>query len=242
MIRFAVCDDSEIQADLVQSVLSDYLSGRSEQTSVSVFCSSVGLLDEVCAHGGYDFYILDIMMPGMNGLELAAALRERGDPGRIIFLTASLEYAVQSYDVRASFYMLKPIDVRKFCHVLDDLLTDYNRENARMTEVHAANGTFFLKPADIVTVCVEKRIPTYCLRDGRIVTGVTLRRKFLEEVAGLLALDYFTECGVSRIINLFCVDQIDGGSVRLCDGTTVYPPASAVPVLTRHWLDFRRRH
>lgn len=241
MIRFAICDDSEIQSDIVRTVILDYLSDKTCQNEISVFGSGNELLKDVRTGSGYDFYILDIIMPGMDGLELAAALREMNDRGRIIFLTSSLEYAVRAYDVRASFYMLKPIDIRKFSHILDELIAEVLREKASLEEIRTVNGTVLLNPSDIVTVCAENRIPVYYLRDGRIVTGITMRRRFRDEVASLLSLGFFAECGVSRIINLFCVEYMDSSSIRLCDGSVVYPPAGAKRTLLESWRDRGRK-
>ena len=48
-------------------------------------------------------------MPGVNGIETAQEIREYDSAMKIIFLTSSAEYAVESYTVNAYFYQLKPI-------------------------------------------------------------------------------------------------------------------------------------
>ena len=56
-----------------------------------------------------DLALLDIDMPGMNGLELAAAIKQRRPDTAIIFLTGYSEYAVEAFAVRASGYLMKPV-------------------------------------------------------------------------------------------------------------------------------------
>ena len=56
-----------------------------------------------------DLALLDIDLPGMNGIELAARIKERRPDTAIVFLTGYSEYAVEAFSVRASGYLLKPV-------------------------------------------------------------------------------------------------------------------------------------
>ena len=56
-----------------------------------------------------DLALLDVEMPGMTGIELAAAIKERQPDTAIIFVTAYPKYAVDAFAVRASGYLLKPV-------------------------------------------------------------------------------------------------------------------------------------
>jgi len=60
-----------------------------------------------------DLALLDIDMPGMNGLELAAAIKTRWPDTAVIFLTGYSQYAVDAFSVRASGYLLKPVSKEK---------------------------------------------------------------------------------------------------------------------------------
>ena len=108
-MRLAICDDNELQREMISDVINEYIRERRLDVNVSVFESGLKLIDSVRTQGRYDIYILDMLMPEMNGLEVASTLRMLKDDGKIIFLTATLDYAVASYDVRAFYYLVKPV-------------------------------------------------------------------------------------------------------------------------------------
>ena len=56
-----------------------------------------------------DLALLDIDMPGMNGIDLAAAIKQKRPETAIIFLTGYSEYAIEAFAVRASGYLMKPV-------------------------------------------------------------------------------------------------------------------------------------
>lgn len=122
MIRIAVCDDNELQHEIMSDLLQEYTLtpvGSLSEIDIRFFSGGRDLILDVRDKGGYDIYILDMIMPDINGIELATTLRLIGDSGKIIFLTSSLEYAVASYDVEAFYYMLKPVDRQKLFRILD---------------------------------------------------------------------------------------------------------------------------
>ena len=64
--------------------------------------------------GGYDVYLLDIIMPHLNGIDVAQKVRERGETAELLFLTTSREYAVEAFSVKASGYLIKPVQKMDF--------------------------------------------------------------------------------------------------------------------------------
>ena len=61
----------------------------------------------------FEVAALDVMMPGMNGVELGKRLRELYPGLVLIFVTASKEFAFDAYELEAAGYLLKPYDAEK---------------------------------------------------------------------------------------------------------------------------------
>jgi two-component system response regulator AlgR len=60
-----------------------------------------------------DIVLLDVRMPGIDGLEVARQLASLEEPPAVIFTTAFDEYALQAFDSQAVAYLLKPIRAEK---------------------------------------------------------------------------------------------------------------------------------
>jgi len=85
-------------------------------------------LSHIKAGAKVDVCFLDIVMPEMNGIELARKIREMEvDKGmkacEIVFLTAHNEFASESFEVKAFSYLLKPPDPQKVTNVLREIIS-----------------------------------------------------------------------------------------------------------------------
>ncbi len=94
---------------------------RGTPVRVKSFRSAAALLD-AARHERFTLYLLDIMMPGLNGMD-AARENPRGfdKAADIIFLTSSPGFAYDSYSVKALEYLLKPIRAKTLYPILDRL-------------------------------------------------------------------------------------------------------------------------
>lgn len=108
-MRIAVCDDDEQEISRVGKLITEYQISRKESIDCHYFKSSTDFLCELRG-GEYDLVLLDVLMPGANGIQTAQELRELDKNVRLIFVSASPEFAVESYSVGAYYYLLKPIE------------------------------------------------------------------------------------------------------------------------------------
>src|SRR5215510_16604100 len=65
-----------------------------------------------------DVVLLDVRMPGMDGLEAARHLNVLEEPPAVIFTTAYDQYAVEAFEAQAVGYLLKPVRKEQLAHAL----------------------------------------------------------------------------------------------------------------------------
>lgn len=109
LIEIALCDDNDEDIEALGALAKRFVAEHSEfPIRLSAFTSAAELLEHIGNNGGFDLYILDVIMPEMSGMKLAELLRSRGEHAEIVFLTVSRDYAVDAFSVYASGYLLKP--------------------------------------------------------------------------------------------------------------------------------------
>ena len=122
MIRIGICDDSSAFLHQTKFMI-DHWDNRPQDIITELFEDGDAL---ILAHSQnpFDIILLDIVMPMLNGIDAAKELREKDKNVKIVFLTSSAEFALDSYTVKASNYLLKPLEPTQFFTCLDELIFD----------------------------------------------------------------------------------------------------------------------
>ena len=238
MLSIAICDDETTDVEQITSFAQEYLHHHPELAGhVRAFRHGQELLRYVEKSRGFDLYLLDIIMPGLNGIQTGQRLRAFGDGGEIIYLTTSSSYAIDSYSVRAFFYLLKPIDKEQLFEVLDEAVDQLKRRRQRVALITTRDGPRRILLDQILYVERVGRRLRYCCSDG-CIDSVSLRMTFHGAVEPLLADPRFFQCGSSFAFNLQHVAGVKGQGVLLDNGASVAIPHVSVPSFKNAWGRF----
>ena len=97
-VSIAVCDDLEEERLQLIRMMQNYGRRHSVEFAMETFSGGTALLDAYRS-GRWDFVLLDIYMPGQDGIEVARRLREQDSECILIFVTTSLEHGMVSYEL-----------------------------------------------------------------------------------------------------------------------------------------------
>lgn len=238
MLRFALCDDEENQLNQAADILNAYLSSRPDLSGqVETFRSGRALLARVEETGGFDLYVLDILMPELSGIDTGRRLRALGKGGEIIYLTSSNDFAADSYDVRAFFYLLKPVNEEKFFQVLDAAAENLKRRRSNAVAVTTADGPRRILLERIrYAERVGRFIRYYCT--DTTIDSQTIRVSFREATAALLADRRFCLCGASFVLNFQHVAGVNGQTALLDNGQAVVLPRASATEFKKAWGNY----
>ncbi len=108
-MKLAICDDNKNQLHSIAQMLERYVTPEGEKVRYDLYGNALDLVSNLSS-GRYDALLMDILMPGLNGIEAARDIRQINEDIPILFLTSSPEFAVDSYRVHAFDYLMKPVD------------------------------------------------------------------------------------------------------------------------------------
>lgn len=112
-----ICDDHKYTRKMLEKVVSD------NPFSSNIFIAEDGVeAVEVAKENNIDIALLDIDMPNLNGIDAAKSINKMSPNAGFIFITAHMEYAVDSFSVHPYNYLLKPVDVEALKETLEELI------------------------------------------------------------------------------------------------------------------------
>ncbi|MBO5528914.1 MAG: response regulator transcription factor [Bacilli bacterium] len=211
MIKVAILDDEDIEIETISSYLGRYGKEKDEVFQISVFKNAVSFLEDYKAD--YQLVFMDICMPYINGIDAAKILREKDENVPLIFVTSLAQYAVDSYKVEASDYLLKPLSYIDFNLSLTRVLRKITKDDSIV--ISYKNEFQKLRISDIIYVetATNHRI-IYHTKKGDFTRFASLKKAEDE-----LNNKGFACCNQCYLVNLNFVANVEGYVCTLNDGT-----------------------
>lgn len=199
-MKIAVCDVKERDRTVTAELLELYFSEHALSTELKFYESSTNLLYEIEDGCAYDLIFLDLFTERSvtdrpPGLDVARRLQAMHYGGHIIFLTARPDFAVESYEVGAGGYLLKPVEYDKLCMTLDRLL---GTRDAETYYIRRRNGVLRIPYGDILYVeSSNSKCTLYCSDGSEHVIY-----HHLSEIEKALNSTRFLRCHQSYLVNM----------------------------------------
>ena len=212
MIKIGFCDDDLSVLDQIQTLLHSYKENRNFEIQYTAFQSPFELLADIERGVAFDVLILDVLMPGENGIDTAAEIRNHDDNVKIIFLTTSPEFAVQSYSVSAYYYQLKPIEKDGFFRLMDSVIDACKNNLAKSLILQSKGGIMRIELGRLEYCEVIHRTLFFHMTNGKVTESIGS----MDELCSRLEpYSSFLRVHRSYVINLEHIRSISGRSVTM---------------------------
>lgn len=207
-MRIAICDDEMISLDRACMMLEKWAGLRNIPLEIQRFTNGDDLLTALQT-GCPDLVFLDVVMPLFNGIDTARELRAANETLPIIFLTSSKEFAVDSYEVKALNYLIKPVSKEHLFAVLDD----FARTIQKPEEVFMAQtplGFCKITIADVDYLEAQNKQVLVHLSNG---TTLQIREQFTRCEEAFTEERGFFRCHRSYIVNMKRIEQFSKDTI-----------------------------
>lgn len=215
MYNVAVCDDTEEERLQAAEYAGRFFEREGIEVRIDTYAAGRELLE---SGRKYDLYLLDVLMPGMSGIDAAQALAEDKDHPVVVFITSSLESAVEGYRVEAAGFILKPVEEENFWSTMERVVRRrLGLKKAVLSVVH--NRVNVELPLERLA-WFENRLHRVFVKltDGEVLS---VNQKLSELQLVLEPHSQFLRCHQSYLVNLDYVDKLEDSCFYMRDGQMI---------------------
>ena len=181
MLRIIACDDDVAFLDNLHRMINRWSAETGTAVDVALVTRGEDLLARHAASRA-DIIMLDMIMPLVNGMDTARELRQSDTAVRLVFLTSSPEFALESYEVRAFDYLLKPVTYERVAQLLDELSSLRPAATDELV-IKTSFGYHALRLSDIEYAEARNKHVIFHLRDGRDIEALEPFRSIEDRLA-----------------------------------------------------------
>ena len=235
MIKIAFCDDDMEVLHQMNELIDRYRVERNEDITYAAFQSPFELLTEIEKGIRPDILFLDVVMPGQNGMDVAKEIRQYDTNMKIIFLTSSPEFAVESYSVGAYFYQLKPIWEESFFRLMDAVLAECEKKKKNSLILRSKDGITRIDLQQLEYCEVLGRKLLFHLENGAVLESAGS----LDDLAGqLMQHSNFFRPHRSFLVNMEYIQNISSRSIKMVNDAEIPIPHGKCSEIKNTYMEY----
>lgn len=208
-MRVAVVDDTREDAELLVNALERFGREQNEEMDVTLYDSAASFLRSY-EEAKPELVILDIDMPGINGMEAAHKLREKDENVALFFVTNMKHYALEGYSVDALDYLIKPVTYEDLALRLQKARRYILRNRDENVVLRIGGSIVTLKVSDIYYVESMLHNLIYHTKNGDYKV-----RDSMSKAEEIFRMYSFASCNKSFLVNLRYVESINKDEVTV---------------------------
>lgn len=236
-MRIAICDDLPEQVEKIKTATIEYFNKQHQHVDIEVFHQAFALLDAF-HEKGFDLVLLDIVMPGLLGTDVAREIRTASNKTEIIFLTTSGEFAIEAFEVNASHYLLKPIKPDLFKKAMDRVMTKRDHNSSKLIHFKGPKGIVQTINKDMISY-IEANAHhqfVHLLDATQVETVQTLSELFLD--LNQLSPGQFITPFKGYIVNQHAIASIESDQLILKSGIHIPIARRTFHAIKKNYFDY----
>lgn len=238
MLQIAVCDDTPEDLSIIMQQTKKYLSVQGLKANVEGFSHPDALL-MASEKKLFHLYLLDIVMPMMNGIEVGRMLRKHYNCAQIIYLTTSDEFAVEAFSLQAVHYLIKPFTGKELEGALRRAIDNLSSPGSKGLVIRTEAGELRTVNVDAIQY-IESRCHTQQvhLKNEIIIEKRRSLARLFEELQKVVPGQFVTPYK-GFIINQRAIVTIEARDILLRCGTRIPIPRGSFRKIQAEYVAWR---
>lgn len=211
MINIAIVEDSKDDLSILKNYIQRFAKEHSTLFHIMEFSDGLDIVSDY--NPSYDIIFLDIQMKHLDGMKTAEKIRTLDEETEFIFITSTIQYAVQGYTVNAMGYVLKPVSYLAFSQTLAKAVQKVeDKLSKEYLSFDTERGIMKLELRQILYI--ESQLHHIIIHSSKGAFKTTGPMKKVEKE---LAPKGFTKCHNAYLLNLYHVDCVNQSTVTMTD-------------------------
>ena len=204
-INVAIIEDEEKERVVTKEMLDRFF--KENDIPYEIFSFSCANQFRQSDFNVFNLLLLDIILPGDNGVSVAKHVREKGWSYPLMFITKTVQFALDGYKVDALDYLLKPLVYEDFRLKLLKAVKIIDNHSDKEIVIHTVSGLITIKESEIYYIEVNKHYLTFHTNKGVYTTRGSMN-SFSQKVS-----NRFANSSNSFLVNLDKVELIKQSEV-----------------------------
>lgn len=200
-MRIAVVEDNQECSEQLKQYIEQYGEENHSSFDIVQYWDGKEIVENYTPQ--YDVILLDIEMPGMNGMRAAEQIREQDSDVVLMFVTNMAQYAINGYAVGALDFVLKPINYYTFSMRFARAIKRVLARQSRQIILNTPDAIIRLNTRQIYYIEVQNRMLHYHTELGEFVLRGTMQSTEAE-----LSGHHFVRCNHWYLVNLRHVTEV----------------------------------
>ena len=237
MMKCAICDDQKSEREKIIKFVRQFERKYNLACSTEEFEDAESFLRRVDNSTAYDVVFMDIYMAKLNGFQAAKIIYDNGFTGSIIFTTNSRDFAIESYSIEASGYLVKPCTYEAFEKTMERAKKHWmkSKKTLQFPSSHLELSVYY---KDIQWIETNGKGCFLHVKNECIPSSISIGK--LEDI--LCLEDNFFRVGKSYILNQNYITDYDSETISLKDNTKVLMPVRDRLKIKKLINDYRFLH
>ncbi len=225
----AICDDNSADAEKIRFSLMDI----TQDLEMKCFSTGTELIESVKSGNNYSVLFQDVYLEKESGIEVAKSVKELSPDTQVIFVTSSLDHAIDAFKVQATDYLVKPCSEADIVKAFARVSVKMNTKYSVPVVINTGKEIHVFHTEKVIKIESDRHYTVICCSNNR-TERLLINFSYVAELFG----NKFIEIRRGLLVNPGFIEKISGVNVILADGSSYILPKAKKDDVTAKYIEY----
>ena len=225
----AICDDNSADAEKIRFSLMDI----TQDLEMKCFSTGTELIESVKSGNNYSVLFQDVYLEKESGIEVAKSIKELSPDTQVIFVTSSLDHAIDAFKVQATDYLVKPCSEADIVKAFARVSVKMNTKYSVPVVINTGKEIHVFHTEKVIKIESDRHYTVICCSNNR-TERLLINFSYVAELFG----NKFIEIRRGLLVNPGFIEKISGVNVILADGSSYILPKAKKDAVTAKYIEY----